>query len=199
MGFEQFSIKLAEDPALVRAIWEKVAEIVHAEFQDAIQRDVVGAIWYVDDIAIKDRLMASPTLLREELFPRLKLIADGCQTRGIPLIYHTDGNVMRVLDDIIGLGINALHPIDPTGMDIYGFKPKVEGKLSVIGNIDIDILTLGTPQEVVADTKKHIRKLAPGGGYVVSSSNSVVRSFKPENYSAMLETVRKYGIYPINI
>jgi uroporphyrinogen decarboxylase len=199
MGFEEFSYKLAEDPALVKAVWEKVFELVYAEYEDTIKRDVVGAIWYVDDIAIKDRLMVPPALLRDQLFPRLKLISEGCKSRGIPLIYHTDGDITKVLDDIIAAGVNAIHPIDPTGLDIYRFKPMVLNKLCVIGNIDVDLLTLGEPEEVVADTKEHLKRLAPDGGYVVSTSNSVVRSFKPENYRAMLETVYQYGGYPICI
>jgi hypothetical protein len=63
----------------------------------------------------------------------------------------------------------------------------------------VDLLTLGEPDEVIADTKKHLKRLAPDGGYVVSTSNSVVRSFKTENYRAMLETVHLYGGYPIQI
>jgi uroporphyrinogen decarboxylase len=197
MGFEQFSYKLAEDPQLVEAILEKVSEIVQWEFDDAIQRDVVGAIWFVDDIAIKDRLMISPDFLRKHLFPRMKIMGERCRERGIPLIYHTDGDIRKVLRDIIDVGVNALHPIDPTGMDIYEMKSAVAGKLCVIGNIDVDLLHRGTAEEVAQDTKRHLKLLGPGGGYVVSSSNSIVRTMKPENYKAMLETTRKYGKYPI--
>jgi uroporphyrinogen decarboxylase len=199
MGFENFCEKLCTDPDLVNAIWDKIWEILYAELTDAMQRDIIGGIMYGDDIAIKSGLMVSPQLLRKKLFPRIKLIGDGCRKKGIPLIYHTDGDVTEVVDDIFAAGVNALHPIDPTGMDIYEFKPKVAGRLCVIGNIDIDLLTLGNPEQVVADTKKHIQLLAPGGGYVVSTSNSVVRSFKPENYRAMLQTVVEFGSYPISI
>ncbi len=199
MGFEPFSYKLADDPKLVDAIFERIAEIVWWEFEDAIERDVVGAIWYLDDIAIKDRLMVSPGFLRNNLFPFMKRMGDRCKERGIPFLYHTDGDISSVLDDIIEVGVNALHPIDPTGMDIYQFTEKVEGKLCLVGNIDVDMLQRGTPEQVVEDTKKHLRLLGPRGGYVVSSSNSIVRTVKLENYQAMLETIQKYGKYPIHI
>jgi len=199
MGFEQFSYALADDPALVDAIYDAIWERVWWEVEDAAQREVVGAIWYLDDIAIKDRLMVSPAFLRKNLFPRLAMISEKCRARGIPLIYHTDGNITKVLQDIIDAGVNALHPIDITGMDIYHFKPLVAGRLCVIGNIDIDLLEQGTPEEVVSDTKKHLRLLGPGGGYIVSSSNSVVRTAKSANYRAMLATTRTFGRYPIVI
>lgn len=199
MGFEAFCYKLAEDPSLVEAVFENIFEIVYREFEDALERDIVGAIWFGDDLAIKDRLMVSPVFLRKVFFPKLKIFGDGCKKRGIPLIYHTDGDISKVLQDIIDAGVNALHPIDPTGMDIYEVKKKISGKLCVIGNIDVDLLLRGTPEEIEEDTKRHLKLLGPSGGYVLGSSNSVMRNSKPENYRTMLETTLKYGKYPIQI
>jgi uroporphyrinogen decarboxylase len=51
-------------------------------------------------------------------------------------------------------------------------------------------------KESVKDT---IAQAAPGGGYIISSSNSIHPGCKPENYIAMVEAARKYGKYPINI
>ena len=198
LGFENFCMKIYNDPGLVDAVIEKIWSLVKAEVDDAVQRDVIGAIEYGDDIAIKTGLFVSPEFLREKLWPKIRYIADACKKRGIPLIYHTDGDVSGVAGEIIDLGVDALHPIDPTGMDIYSFKPQYSGRLCVIGNIDVDLLTLGTPQEIINDTKEHIRRLAPDGGYVLSSSNSITRSMKPENYKAMVETVLNHGAYPIS-
>jgi len=197
MGFETFCYKLAEDPSLVEAMFDKIFEIVHQEYEDAIRRDSVGAIWYLDDIGVKDRLMVSPALLRKALFPKMKIFAEGCRRREIPLIYHTDGNVSQVLPEIIDIGINALHPIDPLGMDIYEVKKSVAGKLCLLGNIEVDLLLRGTPAEIEEDTKRHIEILGPGGGYVLGSSNSIHRTIQLENYRAMIETTMKYGKYPV--
>ena len=199
MGFECFCYKLAEDPPLVEAVFEKVFNTIFGELEDALQREAVGAIWYVDDIAVKDRLMVSPVFLRKVFFPRLKMIGDCCKKRGIPLIYHTDGDIRTVLQDIIDAGVNGLHPIDPTAMDIYEFKKKLAANMCVIGNVDVDMLECSNPQEVIEDTLKHLKSLGPGGGYALGSSNSIVRTVKPENYRAMLETTLKYGTYPIQI
>ena len=96
-----------------------------------------------DDIAIKTGLMVAPDLIREKLFPKIVYLAEGCRRKGLPFIYHTDGDVSEVVEELIDMGVNALHPIDPTGMDIYELKPKVAGRLCVIGNIDVDLLTTG--------------------------------------------------------
>jgi uroporphyrinogen decarboxylase len=197
MGFEAFSYKLVDDPGLVEAVFEKIFEIVYWEFEDALEREIVGTIWYLDDIAMKGRLMVSPAFLRKNLFPRIKLMTARCKERGVPFIYHTDGDVGVVLPDIIDAGVSALHPIDPTTMDIYATKEKVKGRLGIVGNIDLDLLLRGTPDDIRQDTKQHLQRLGPGGGYVVSSSNSIHRNVKVQNYRALLETTLRHGRYPL--
>ena len=48
-------------------------------------------------------------------------------------------------------------------------------------------------------TKQVIKKGGPGGGFILSSSNSIHASVKPENYMAMLDTLKKYGSYPLSL
>jgi uroporphyrinogen decarboxylase len=199
MGFNAFSYMLADDPSLVEAILDKIYAIVLRELEDALDREVVGAVWYCDDIAVKDGVMVSPALLNKYFFPKLKELAGRCRERGIPFIYHTDGNISEVLDEIQAAGVDAIHPIDPTGMNIYDVKQRLAGKLCVIGNIDVDLLLRGTPEEVEADVEKHLHLLGPGGGYVLGSSNSIPRACKSENYRTMLETTRRSGAYPIRV
>jgi len=55
----------------------------------------------------------------------------------------------------------------------------------------------GPVDAVVKQTKQVIRNAAPGGGFLISSSNSIHPGVKPEYYMAMLETARQVGSYPI--
>jgi uroporphyrinogen decarboxylase len=194
MGFEALSYALADDPGLVASIMDRIFDVVRAEVEDALQREVVGAVWFGDDIAIKDRLMVAPEFLRAQFFPKLAELGSMCAARGVPLIYHTDGNVSSVLPDIIAAGVKALHPVDPLGMDIVATKAEVGGRLCVIGGVDVGLLLTGTPAAVAEETRERLRCLAPGGGYVLGSSNSIPRSVPAANYRAMLDAVRAHGV-----
>ncbi|NCQ27576.1 MAG: uroporphyrinogen decarboxylase, partial [Armatimonadetes bacterium] len=67
-------------------------------------------------------------------------------------------------------------------------------------NVDCaQTLSFGTPDDVIAETKEALRKGAPGGGFILSSSNSIHSSVKPENYLALVETLREYGRYPLRL
>jgi uroporphyrinogen decarboxylase len=104
-----------------------------------------------------------------------------------------------IVEDLIGLGVEALHPIDPTCMDIEEVKEKLGDRLTIIGNISNEILETGTPDEVAELTKERIRVLGPGGGYCLGSGNSVPQWTPLENYVAMVETGLKLGKYPIKV
>jgi uroporphyrinogen decarboxylase len=115
-------------------------------------------------------------------------------------IFHSDGDLWPVLDDIISCGFDALHPIEPKAMDIVKVQAYAQGRLALVGNIDIDFpLGRGTPEDVRAQVRERIAALAPGGGYLLGSSNSIPDWVPVENYAAMLEAAFEYGRYPITI
>lgn len=198
MGFENFSMALFENPELVEFLFQKFGEAVFNLFVNMADFDCVQALWYSDDIAYAEGLMVSPEIYRKYLFPWMKKIGSLCKKKNIPYIYHSDGVLYEVLPDLLACGINALHPIEPKAMDIEELKKQVAGKLCLVGNVDLTYtLTLGTPSETEEVVKKLLRTVAPGGGYVLGSSNSIPDYVKLENFIAMLETTKKFGKYPI--
>jgi uroporphyrinogen decarboxylase len=82
-------------------------------------------------------------------------------------------------------------------MDIGETKREFGGRTCLLGNIDCSfLLVYGSPDEVRQSVKETIASAAPGGGYIITSSNSIHPGCKPENYLAMVEATRKYGHYP---
>ena len=90
--------------------------------------------------------------------------------------------IWDIMDNLIEIGVDALHPIDPNCMDIYEVKRKVRDKICIIGNISNDLLMGGTTEEINELTKNRIKHLAPGGGYCVESGNSLPDWAEIENY-----------------
>lgn len=200
MGLETFCIALVEDPGLVARMFDKVGAMQYQLFETLTGFDSVGAFWASDDIAYAEGLMIAPRYLRQYLFPWYGRMASRCREKGLPFIYHTDGKVYEVLEDIIGFGCNALQPIEPKAMDIAYLKKTIGHRLCLIGNIDLSYtLTRGTPGEVEEEVKQRLREVALGGGYCLGSSNSVTSYVPLENYNAMREAAFKYGGYPISV
>ena len=85
-------------------------------------------------------------------------------------------------------------------MDIGAVKAKYGKRVALKGNVDCaHTLTFGSISDVIAETKECIRKAAPGGGFILSSGNTVHSAVKPENYLALLHTLKMYGRYPLSL
>jgi uroporphyrinogen decarboxylase len=199
MGFENFCLQLAIDPGFVEAVMERVAQIQFDGLRRVVRIPNVAAVWAVDDIAFGSGTMISPQALRKYVFPWYKKFGEICRDHGMYLLFHSDGILWGVIDDLLEIGIDGLHPIDPTCMDIEEVKERIGDRLCLMGNIPNELLMNGVPEEVIQLTKERIRRLAPGGGYCVGSGNSVPEWSKLENYKAMIDTVMKHGTYPIRL
>ena len=142
--------------------------------------------------------MIDPKYIRRFLFPHMEEMCSAAHDAGIPFIYHGCGNVGPFIDDLVAMGVDALHPIEPKALDIYELKRKLDGKMALIGNIDVgEMLTLGNKELIEEDVRRHIERLAPGGGYVISSSNSITHYVPIDNYRHMPDCIRRYGVYPV--
>jgi len=198
MGSETFAFALVDAPELVDRLNRIVGEISFKMFEGMIAFDSVGAVWLCDDIAYAEGLMVSPDYYRRYVFPWHKKVCDVCRAKNLPVIYHSDGDLRLVIGDIIDNGVSVLHPVEPKAMDIVELKKKYGGVLSFAGNIDLgNTLALGTTDEVRAEVRRRIKALAPGGGYLLGSSNSIPEYVPLANFQAMCEAAIEYGTYPI--
>ncbi len=194
MGLENYSFALYENPKLVQAITDKIGATILSMFRHMADDDSVRVLWYSDDIAFNTGLLMSPDVLRTYFFPWLKAIGNLAREAGKPLIYHSDGVLFEVLDDILACGVHALHPIEPKAMDIRQVRAQVGGRLALIGNLDVgDVLTQGTPDTVRSAVKKNIEWMGSAPGYCLGSGNSIPEYVPIENYRAMLEAAYEYG------
>jgi uroporphyrinogen decarboxylase len=147
-------------------------------------------------MAFKTGPFFSPHVFRELVLPRYRRVREKVT---LPWVIHSDGNMMPFLDDLISLGIAGLHPNEEGAMDIRAVKRDYGDRICVLGNVDLNILGLGTPLDVDRTVRNLIRHVGPGGGYIVTCGNSLAGYLRPENALALGPAVEKYGRYPINV
>ncbi|MCS7053641.1 MAG: nucleoside 2-deoxyribosyltransferase [Ignavibacterium sp.] len=192
MGFENFSLALFENYDLVKRINNSLGEVIFSMFQNMITIDEVAAIWYSDDIAFANGLIVSPDTLDDLFFPWLKKIAALAKEYNKPLIYHSDGLLYDAMDKIIECGIDVLHPIEPKAMNIVQVKRKYGEHLALIGNIDVDLLSRGSKEEVRNAVIQNIETVGLASGYCVGSGNSIPEYVNFENYLVMIDVTKNY-------
>jgi uroporphyrinogen decarboxylase len=197
MGFNNFATKLVMDEELVSDIFTKIATIQLKLLDRIFEVPNVGAVWLVDDMAFGTGPIISPDHFRQHVFPWYRKIVDKCHQNDILVFLHSDGDVTKLIPDMIEFGIDLFHPVDPTCMSVKKVKEEFGDRLAFAGNVANELLRSGTPEEIDGRVKYLMKTIAPGGGYCLSAGNSVPDWAQFENYIAMLKAAEKYGSYPI--
>ncbi len=189
MGLDNFSFALADDPGLVDALLGRYAEWA-IELLEKSQGLGFDFVWFSDDLAYKSGPLFSPQVFREVFLPWMRTV---CSHVRLPWVFHSDGDLMPILEDLLSLGMNGLNPIEPGPMDIGVLKEKYGKRICLLGNIDLHYtLTQGTREEVEQEVKERICAIGRGGGYIIASSNSITDYCKIENVLAFRDAVVKY-------
>jgi uroporphyrinogen-III decarboxylase len=193
MGLETFSLALYENRSFLEAVLDTYCDWT-VEVARRVGHLGFDAFVSTDDMAFKTAPFFSPKVFRALMVPRLKRVADSIS---LPWILHSDGNIQPFVEDLVNLGVSALHPNEKGAMDIGLMKRLYGSRLCLMGNVDLNILGQGSPEEVEEEVRKLIGDIGPGGGYIVSSGNSLAAYLRPENVLALGKAVRKHGQYPL--
>ena len=130
----------------------------------------------------------SPAFLCAEFFPRIRRLNDAWHEHGFSCLFHSDGYLMDVLDDLLQAGIDGLNPIEiVAGMDVGEVRRAVGPGIFLAGGIDMSqLLANGTPEDVRHVCRRAVREAAPG--YFMGSTTEADNSCRVENLIAMAET-----------
>jgi len=188
-GFELFAYIEADQPGLISEFLETATENSIAFCHAVADSALSPAVLTYGDIACKGRLLHSREFLRQEFFPRLKRLNDAWHEHGLKCLFHSDGYLMEVMDDLIEAGIDGLNPIEiVAGMDLKELKAKYGDRIFLAGGIDMSqLMSQGTPEEVREVCREAIRTSYPG--YFIGSTTESDNSVKLENLVALYEVV----------
>ncbi|MEG0896715.1 MAG: uroporphyrinogen decarboxylase family protein [Ruthenibacterium sp.] len=189
--------------AVVEKLYDEPEEI-HAENEKLLQEGIeqgkrlmdagCDGIINASDIAFNSGTFLSTEMLSEFFFPYFNRWVDAVKSDGGIAVWHTDGNINKVIDKAIESGVHAIQCVDPLGgMDIVELKKQVQNKLCLIGNIDCSLLQLGTASEIEAACKKVIEGCKGDGGFVLSGCNAIFKGIPAENYQVLVDSRYKYG------
>jgi uroporphyrinogen decarboxylase len=194
-GMENYLMDMVENPDLVRRIAHLVTNVNKERCRQLIQAGA-DAILMGDDYAYKTGPLMSPRLFRELLKPGIREVVAAAKQEGGYAIKHTDGNIWSIINDFVDCGYDCLGPLEPgASMDLLEVKQRFGHRVCVLGQVDVDLLCRGTVHDVQAATRRLIERVSPGGGFILSSGNSIISAVRPENYMAMIQTAREFGRY----
>jgi uroporphyrinogen decarboxylase len=203
-GMDRFLLNLALRPDYAEALlWKNLSycKILMGHFLEELGENV-DMIKIGDDLGTQDSLLMSPEMYRRILKPiHAEFITFIKERTRAKVFFHTDGDVLPLIDDFIEIGVEVLNPIQTSAgrmADLGELKKRWGGKIIFCGGIDTHrILPHGTPQEVRQEVRRVISLLAPGGGYMAAAVHTIMDDVPPENILAMVDAVLEFGKYPL--
>ena len=180
---------------------ERTARLIHA-IRDYHLKVIRGyaeagadAFYTSDDMGTQTSLFFSPDVFRRFLKSAYADLISEAHSHGMTFWLHACGNMTSIMDDLIDIGLDVIHPIQPHAMDAQATAEKFGGRITFMPGIDVQhLLPHCASQEVRAGAKTLIDTfLRPGGGVIASMSNVIHTDVSLENIEAFMETVHKYG------
>jgi hypothetical protein len=156
--------------------------------------DVIGI---GGDLAYRKGPMISPERYRTHILPFMKRESRAIHGKGAYSMIASDGNLMPIGEEyFIQSEVDAVREIEPGPMDRRKVKHLFGSRVCLNGNVDCGrTLGLLPPVEAERETKECIDTWSPGGGHIMSSSNTISPNVKPENFLSMWRAIFRYGKY----
>lgn len=152
-----------------------------------------------DDICFNDGPMCSVGLLDKLYFPNLEYALEPLVENGIRIVWHCDGNVLPIIDRLIAMGIAGFQGFQeaeaniPLG-EVARRRTREGGKLILFGSVSVtSTLPFGTVGDVKREVERCYNLAAPGGGFCLASTSSILPETPLENIIALFEHGRGYG------
>ena len=194
VGLEKFMVDLVSREPYVELLLDKCMA-----FSIGIGKQLVAlgvdAIWAGDDFGAQNGMMISPRLWRSVFKPRFREVFAEMKAVNpdVIIVYHCDGAVAPILDDLIEIGLEVFNPVQPNvpGHEAEALKGRFGDRLSFWGAIDQQqLLPFGTPAEIEAEVKAKIAALGEGGGYLCSPAHIVQADTSVANMEAFIAAVK---------
>lgn len=202
-GMDKLMVDMIKAPEMADFVFDKFTNFYYQYYRRIFKNagDLIDIFRIADDLGGQNNLLLSPQMTERFFFPRLKRLIDLAKEYHIKVLFHSDGNIHRLIPRLVELGIDILDPLQPeaTGMNPERIKKEFGEQLCLMGGISVQrILSTGTAQDVRAEVRKRIDQLAPGGGYILSPGHPVLQVDVPiGNILEMYKTAYQYGEYSL--
>jgi uroporphyrinogen decarboxylase len=204
-GTESFLMDMAINPDFAHALLDKVTTAIESLLKLAMQ---AGGKYFDlvelpgDDYAGNSNLLISPNMFRKFIKPCLGRLVQVVKEHNssTKVMLHSDGAITKLIPDIISLGVDVIHPLEPlAATSIPTVKEQFGKQVSFLGGVDITHAMPGTHEDVITETKMRISQLGSGGGYILAPSNHLQADVPAENVVTLFEAAHEFGRYPIRI
>lgn len=188
MSYEGLCLALYDTPSLVKAVSDKLGELMTGFYKHLLELDYVIAVFPGDDMGFRTSTLIAPNDLRKYVLPWHKRFAAMAHEQGIPYFLHSCGNLETIMEELISdVGIDGKHSFEDAIIPVQEFQARYGHRIAVLGGMDVNTLALSSPEQVRQKTRFLIETCGGRGRYALGSGNSIPSYIPVTNYLAMID------------
>ncbi|HPD13643.1 MAG TPA: uroporphyrinogen decarboxylase family protein [Planctomycetota bacterium] len=191
-GMENLLLWAALEPSFVHALLERIAAYVMHTLETLLERLIFDGVALSDDYGTQRGLLLSPGAWRAFVKPHLARLFGRAKAAGKSVFLHSCGHVRPIVPDLVDLGLDILHPVQPEAMDIGELKREFGRHLSFCGGLGTQhLMARASPAEVQAEVRRLQRTMGAGGGYILETGITLQADVPLANLLAMIDAARQ--------
>jgi uroporphyrinogen decarboxylase len=185
---ENLLVDIVLNPVFVESLLEHITEYILETIAILVKRCDFECIAVSDDYGTQKGMLISPANWRKLMKRRLAKIYALAKKHGRAVFHHSCGNIGPIINDMIDIGLDILHPIQPEAMDILGLKKEYGADLSFCGGISTQrLLVSGSPGDIRQEVRRLKREMGRNGGYILEPGITIQADVPRDNLIAMID------------
>lgn len=191
-GMEDALLDLALNEAFLRGLLRGLTDYILGTMRILFERFEFDCIALSDDYGTQRGMILSPDDWRRLIKPLVAEIYALAHRHGRKAFHHSCGNIRPIVGDLIDIGLDILHPIQPEAMDLLELKRQFGRHLAFCGGLGTqELLPRGTPQQVRDEVRRLKERMGAGGGYILEPGITIQADVPLANLLAMIEEAQK--------
>lgn len=190
-GLETWLLDLVERPELAHALLDRLRDMCVANAQIMAQAGV-DILVLDDDVGMPTTMIVGRDLWAKYLKPRMaEIIAAGRKINpDLLVLYHSDGWIVPIVDELIEIGVNALNPIQPDVVDPVEIKRRFGDRITLWGAVGtMATFPNGAPEDVQRETQMRLETLGPDRLVLCPAYDLVSSDWLWPNLEAFLKVI----------
>ncbi|MHB8276731.1 MAG: uroporphyrinogen decarboxylase family protein [Candidatus Humimicrobiaceae bacterium] len=188
-GFKDLMMDFALNHEFVNELLDKALE-----FNLGIIEQIpsyVDGIRFGEDWGQQKGLIMGPYYWKIYLKPRLKIMYEAAKKRNFNVFIHSCGDIHEIFPDIIEIGVEVVHPVQPEVMNVISLKQNYGKDIVLYGGLGCQSsIPMGTVDDVLKEAKQRLKILGEDGGYIFEPAGAISTETKIENVVALIEFAR---------
>lgn len=189
--YELVYMDMYEYPEAFKRLSRRIADIMKAVVERACQMGVT-ALYIQEDLATSQSLSMSPGMIQEFCLDYAKDFVDIAKSYNKPVLFHSDGAVLDLIDPLITFGADMINPLQPNIVDAREFKAKFNNRIGVYGALDnCFIIPEGTPEQIRKHVLETFELLGKPDGSLIFSTHDIPCGTPGENVEALVCAIKE--------